>query len=53
MNGLIQRVNGNARKTPNHALTYDEILWVLVFIRNYAEVHSISLAGRIPGMKRY
>uniref|UniRef100_A0A1X7T0K5 DUF7869 domain-containing protein n=1 Tax=Amphimedon queenslandica TaxID=400682 RepID=A0A1X7T0K5_AMPQE len=53
MNGLIPRVHGNAGKTPNHALTYDDILRVVAFIRNYAEVHGISLPGRIPGMKSY
>uniref|UniRef100_A0A1X7UBA0 Uncharacterized protein n=1 Tax=Amphimedon queenslandica TaxID=400682 RepID=A0A1X7UBA0_AMPQE len=53
MNGLIARVHGNAGKTPNHALTNDDILWLLVFIRNYSEVHSISLPGRQPGMKSY
>uniref|UniRef100_A0A1X7VAP6 DUF7869 domain-containing protein n=1 Tax=Amphimedon queenslandica TaxID=400682 RepID=A0A1X7VAP6_AMPQE len=53
MNGLIPRVHGNAGKTPNHALTYDDILQVVAFIRNYAEVHGISLPGRIPGMKSY
>uniref|UniRef100_A0A1X7TZ94 Uncharacterized protein n=1 Tax=Amphimedon queenslandica TaxID=400682 RepID=A0A1X7TZ94_AMPQE len=53
MNGLIPGVQGNAGKTPNHALTYDDILWVLVFMRNYSAVHSISLPGRIPGMKSY
>ena len=42
------KVNGNAGKTPKHALTYNDILRVLVFIRNYAEVHGNSLAGRIP-----
>uniref|UniRef100_A0A1X7TDE0 Uncharacterized protein n=1 Tax=Amphimedon queenslandica TaxID=400682 RepID=A0A1X7TDE0_AMPQE len=53
MNGLIPRVHGNAGKTPNHALTFDDILRVVAFIRNYAEVHGISLPGRIPGMKSY
>uniref|UniRef100_A0A1X7VKS5 Uncharacterized protein n=1 Tax=Amphimedon queenslandica TaxID=400682 RepID=A0A1X7VKS5_AMPQE len=53
MNGLIPRVHGNAGKTPNHALTYDDILWVVAFISNYAGVHGISLPGRIPGMKSY
>uniref|UniRef100_A0A1X7V6D1 DUF7869 domain-containing protein n=1 Tax=Amphimedon queenslandica TaxID=400682 RepID=A0A1X7V6D1_AMPQE len=53
MNGLIPRVHGNAGKTPNHALTYDDILRVVAFIRNYAEVHGISLSGRISGMKSY
>uniref|UniRef100_A0A1X7T2F0 DUF7869 domain-containing protein n=1 Tax=Amphimedon queenslandica TaxID=400682 RepID=A0A1X7T2F0_AMPQE len=43
----------NAGKTPNHALTYDDILRVVAFIRNYPEVHGISLPGRIPGMKSY
>uniref|UniRef100_A0A1X7TS57 Uncharacterized protein n=1 Tax=Amphimedon queenslandica TaxID=400682 RepID=A0A1X7TS57_AMPQE len=53
MNGLIPRVHRNTGKTPNHALTYDDILRVLVFIRNYAEVHGISLPRRIPGTKSY
>ena len=47
------RVHGNAGKTPKHALSYDDFLRALVFIRNYAEVHGISLPGRIPGMKSY
>uniref|UniRef100_A0A1X7UTV8 Uncharacterized protein n=1 Tax=Amphimedon queenslandica TaxID=400682 RepID=A0A1X7UTV8_AMPQE len=40
MNGLIPRVHG---KTRNHALTYDDILRVLMFIRIYTEAHGISL----------
>uniref|UniRef100_A0A1X7V7V5 Uncharacterized protein n=1 Tax=Amphimedon queenslandica TaxID=400682 RepID=A0A1X7V7V5_AMPQE len=46
-------VHGNAGKTPNHALTYHDILRVIAFIRNYAEVHGICLPGKIPGMKSY
>ncbi|XP_019854669.1 PREDICTED: uncharacterized protein LOC109583672 [Amphimedon queenslandica] len=53
MNGLIPRVHGNAGKTPSHALTYHDILRVVAFIRNYAEVHGISLPRRTPGMKSY
>uniref|UniRef100_A0A1X7VI32 Uncharacterized protein n=1 Tax=Amphimedon queenslandica TaxID=400682 RepID=A0A1X7VI32_AMPQE len=53
MNRLIPRVHGNTGKTPNHAWTYDDILRVLVFTRNYADVHGISLPGRIPGTKSY
>uniref|UniRef100_A0A1X7U4Q7 Uncharacterized protein n=1 Tax=Amphimedon queenslandica TaxID=400682 RepID=A0A1X7U4Q7_AMPQE len=48
MGGLV---HGNAGKTPNHTLTYDDILRVVAFIRNYTEVHDISLPRRIPGMK--
>uniref|UniRef100_A0A1X7UVP6 Uncharacterized protein n=1 Tax=Amphimedon queenslandica TaxID=400682 RepID=A0A1X7UVP6_AMPQE len=54
MNGLIPSMaHGNAGKTPNHAFTYDDILRVLVFIRKYSEVHSISLPRKIPGFKSY
>ena len=53
MSNTVLRVHGNAGKTPKLALTNDDILRVLVFIRNYAEVHGISLPGRIPGMKSY
>uniref|UniRef100_A0A1X7UP89 Uncharacterized protein n=1 Tax=Amphimedon queenslandica TaxID=400682 RepID=A0A1X7UP89_AMPQE len=49
----VHSSRSNARKTPNHALTYDDILWVVAFIRNYAEAHGISLPGRIPGIKSY
>ena len=50
--GLTTRVHGNKNNKPKHALTFDEIKYLVTFITNYAERHAILLPGRIPGYKR-
>ena len=50
--GLVSRVHGNTRRTPKHALSFEEVKQVVSFVTNYAEEHAIQLPGRIPGYKR-
>ena len=50
--GLVPRVHGNARRLPSDSFTYESIKYVVSFIENYAEDHTILLPGRIPGYKR-
>ena len=50
--GLTTRVHGNKNNKPKHALTFDEIKYLVTFLTNYAERHAILLPGRIPGYKK-
>ena len=47
------RIHGNTGRKPPQALSRDELNRVLLFIKNYAEIHAILLPGRIPGLKDY
>ena len=40
-------------KKPPRALSQDELMKVISFIKSYAAVHAILLPGRIPGLKDY
>ena len=46
------RIHRNTGRKPAIALTHD-LSRVIAFIKNYAEVHAILLAGQIPGLKDY
>ena len=47
------RIHGNIGRKPPRALSKDELMKVISFIKNYAAVHTILLPGRIPGLKDY
>ena len=46
-------MHGNIGRKPPRALSQDELMKVISFIKNYAAVHAIVLPGRIPGLKDY
>ena len=49
----LRRIHGNIGRKPPHALSQDELMKVISFIKNYAAIHAILLPGRIPGLKDY
>ena len=50
--GLEARIHGNSRKRPHNSLTWDMIINIVKFIKNFAEQNAILLPGRIPTHKR-
>lgn len=47
---LLPRVHGNTKHLPKHALTFEDVSHVVLFINNYSEDHAILLPGRIQGI---
>ena len=52
-NGFKPRVHGNKGRMPKHACQYDDACRVVDFVKNYADVHSVPLPGRLPKHQDY
>lgn len=51
-NGLLPCTHGNAGRLPRHTLSISSTKFVVRFLLNYAEQHTIVLPGRLPGYSR-
>ena len=47
-NGVEPRIHGLSKRSPRHALSYDNVQRIVQFIVNYADTHAITLPGRSP-----
>ena len=52
LNGVSPRVHKLTKKLPKNALTFDETKYVVTFIVDYSETHTMSLPGRVHGYAR-
>ena len=47
--GVEPHVHGNTNKKSKDALTYEERVYIVRYISNFAEEHGVLLPGRVPG----
>jgi len=49
--GIQMKEHGNAGKVPKFALTYEDSVRIVSFVKHYAVQHGLILPGRIPSFK--